>query len=85
MYKEYILKNNLTVIFEPLNHLKSVSFGVWIGSGARNETRKISGISHFIEHMVFKGTENRTAKDIACEIDRIGGEKIGRASCRERV
>ena len=74
MYKEYILKNNLTVIFEPLNHLKSVSFGVWIGSGARNETRKISGISHFIEHMVFKGTENRTAKDIACEIDRIGGE-----------
>ncbi len=74
MYKEYILKNNLTVVFETLNHLKSVSFGVWIGSGARNETRKINGISHFIEHMVFKGTKKRTAKDIACEIDRIGGE-----------
>ena len=74
MYKEYILKNNLTVIFERLNHLKSVSFGVWVGSGARNETRSNSGISHFIEHMVFKGTKNRTAKDIACEIDRIGGE-----------
>jgi predicted Zn-dependent peptidase len=74
LYKEYILKNNLTVVYENLNHLKSVSFGVWIGSGARYETRSNSGISHFIEHMVFKGTKVRTAKDIACEIDRIGGE-----------
>lgn len=74
MHKEYILKNNLTVVFESLNHLKSVSFGVWIGSGARNETRVNNGISHFIEHMVFKGTKTRTAKDIACEIDKIGGE-----------
>ncbi len=74
MHKEYILKNNLTVIFESLNHLKSVSFGVWIGAGARNETRRNNGISHFIEHMVFKGTKTRTAKDIACEIDKIGGE-----------
>ena len=74
MYKEYILENNLTVVYERLNHLKSVSFGVWIGAGARYETRRNNGISHFIEHMVFKGTEKRTAKDIACEIDRIGGE-----------
>lgn len=74
MHKEYILKNNLTVIFERLNHLKSVAFGVWIGSGSRYETRSNNGISHFIEHMVFKGTITRTAKDIACEIDKIGGE-----------
>lgn len=74
MFKEYILKNNLTVVFESLNHLKSVSFGVWIGSGSRYETRSNNGISHFIEHMVFKGTKIRTAKDIACEIDKIGGE-----------
>jgi len=74
LYKEYILKNNLTVIYERLDHLKSVSFGVWIGAGARYETRINNGISHFIEHMVFKGTKTRTAKDIACEIDRIGGE-----------
>lgn len=74
MYKEYILKNNLTVIYERLNYLKSVSLGVWIGAGARYETRSNNGISHFIEHMVFKGTKTRTAKDIACEIDRIGGE-----------
>ncbi|NLX64933.1 MAG: insulinase family protein [Clostridiaceae bacterium] len=74
MFKEYILKNNLTVIYERLDHLKSVSFGVWIGAGARYETRGNNGISHFIEHMVFKGTKTRTAKDIACEIDKIGGE-----------
>lgn len=64
----------MTVVFERLNHLKSVAFGVWIGSGSRYETRINNGISHFIEHMVFKGTKTRTAKDIACEIDRIGGE-----------
>lgn len=74
MYKEYILENNLTVVYECLSHLKSVSFGVWVGVGSRNETRQNNGISHFIEHMVFKGTKNRTAKDIACSIDKIGGE-----------
>lgn len=74
MFKEYILENNLTVVYECLNHLKSVSFGVWIGVGSRNETRQNNGISHFIEHMLFKGTKTRTAKDIAYSIDRIGGE-----------
>lgn len=74
LYKEYILENNLTVVYECLNHLKSVSFGVWIGVGSRNETRQNNGISHFIEHMLFKGTKTRTARDIACAIDKIGGE-----------
>ncbi len=74
MYKEIILENNLTVIYERLNHLKSVSFGVWIGAGSRNEMEAENGISHFIEHMVFKGTEKRSAKDIACDIDKIGGQ-----------
>ena len=74
MYKEIILENNLTVIYERLNHLKSVSFGIWVGAGSRNETYEQNGISHFIEHMVFKGTKKRSAKDIACEIDRIGGQ-----------
>ncbi len=74
MYKEYILDNNLTVIYECLSHLKSVSFGLWVGVGSRNETRHNNGISHFIEHMLFKGTKNRTAKDIAYSIDKIGGE-----------
>ncbi len=74
MYKEIILENNLTVIYERLNHLKSISFGVWVGAGSRNETQQQNGISHFIEHMVFKGTKKRSAKDIACDIDKIGGQ-----------
>lgn len=74
MFKEYILDNNLTVVYECMNHLKSVSFGVWIGVGSRNETRQKNGISHFIEHMLFKGTKTRTARDIAFAIDKIGGE-----------
>lgn len=74
LHKEIKLDNNLTVIYERLPHVRSVSFGVWIGAGSRNETPEINGISHFIEHMVFKGTENRTAKQIACEFDGIGGQ-----------
>lgn len=74
MYKEVIFENNLTVIYDCLSHLNSVSFGVWIGAGSRNETKQQNGISHFIEHMVFKGTKKRSAKDIACEIDKIGGQ-----------
>ena len=74
MFKECILDNNLTVVYERLSHLRSVSFGVWIGTGSRNETWEQNGISHFIEHMVFKGTKKRSAKDIACEIDEIGGQ-----------
>ncbi|MCX7772819.1 MAG: insulinase family protein, partial [Clostridia bacterium] len=74
MYKEIVLDNHLTVIYECLSHLKSVSFGVWIGTGSRHETYENNGVSHFIEHMVFKGTHKRSAKEIACEMDRIGGQ-----------
>jgi predicted Zn-dependent peptidase len=74
LYKEVIFDNNLTVVYERLTHLRSVSFGVWIGAGSRNEILDQNGISHFIEHMVFKGTKKRSAKDIACEIDEIGGQ-----------
>jgi len=74
LYKEILLKNNLTVICESLNHLRSVSVGVWIGSGSRNETIQNNGVSHFIEHMVFKGTLRRTAQELACELDSIGGQ-----------
>lgn len=74
MYKEHILENNLTVIHERITHLNSVSFGVWIGVGSRNETYRNNGISHLIEHMLFKGTHRRSAKEIAYEFDSIGGE-----------
>ena len=67
------LPNGLRIVTEPMPHVRSVSIGVWIGSGARRETVPQNGISHFIEHMVFKGTENRSAEDIARVIDSTGG------------
>jgi predicted Zn-dependent peptidase len=67
------LPNGVRVITEPMPHVRSVSVGIWIGSGSRRETPEHNGISHFIEHMLFKGTENRTAEDIARSVDSIGG------------
>src|SRR6201992_4052540 len=54
-------------------HLRSVSMGAWIGSGSRYEAAEVNGISHFVEHMVFKGTKSRSAQHIAREMDSIGG------------
>ena len=67
------LPNGLTIITEPMPHVRSVSLGIWIGTGARRETTEQNGISHFIEHMVFKGSENRDAEEIAKVIDSTGG------------
>ncbi|MEG1311574.1 MAG: pitrilysin family protein [Romboutsia sp.] len=74
MYKTHILDNGLTIIGEEIPYLKSISLGVWINAGSRIEDEKTSGISHFIEHMLFKGTKNRTSKEIASEIDNLGGQ-----------
>jgi len=74
MYKCQTLKNGLTIVGEEIPYLKSVSLGIWINTGSRIETPKESGVSHFIEHMLFKGTESRSAKDIARDIDNIGGQ-----------
>ena len=74
MYKYKTLKNGLTIVGEEIPYLKSVSLGVWINTGSRLESAKESGVSHFIEHMLFKGTKNRSAKDIARDIDSLGGE-----------
>ena len=74
MYKYQTLKNWLTIVGEEIPYLKSVSLGIWINTGSRLESEKESGVSHFIEHMLFKGTKNRSAKDIARDIDRLGGE-----------
>ena len=70
---ETALPNGLVVMTEPMAHVRSVSVGVWIRSGARNEPAELNGISHFLEHMVFKGTGRRTAEEIAREVDRVGG------------
>ena len=67
------LANGVRVISEAMPHVRSVSVGVWIGSGSRRETGERNGISHFIEHMLFKGTTRRSAEDIARSVDSIGG------------
>ncbi len=74
MLKKLVLDNGLRVVYEKIQYLKSVSVGIWVGTGSRNENITNNGISHFIEHMLFKGTKNRTAKDIATCIDSIGGQ-----------
>ncbi|MGA8144837.1 MAG: pitrilysin family protein [Candidatus Acidiferrales bacterium] len=68
-----ILPNGLVVITEPMEHVHSVSVGIWLQAGSRREPAALNGISHFIEHMVFKGTARRTAEDIAREVDSVGG------------
>ena len=68
-----VLPNGLTVISEEMDHLRSVSIGIWVKTGSRDENLEWNGISHFIEHMLFKGTHNRSAEDIARQVDSIGG------------
>ena len=68
-----ILPNGLVVLTERMQHLRSVSMGIWIKAGSRDEHAEVNGISHFIEHMVFKGTRSRTAQGIAREVDAMGG------------
>jgi predicted Zn-dependent peptidase len=70
---KHTLSNGLRVIVEPIPTCRSVSFGIWVKTGSRNETRETNGISHFIEHMLFKGTEKYSAKEIAELFDGIGG------------
>ena len=68
-----VLQNGLTILTEEMHHLRSVCIGIWIKTGSRNEPSERNGISHFLEHMVFKGTKHRTAEDIARQVDSIGG------------
>ena len=73
MYKQYDCKNGVRVITSRMPGMSSVSLGVWIGVGGRNESKEESGISHLIEHMLFKGTGSRTAKDLKQSIEGLGG------------
>lgn len=74
MYKTHTLSNGLTIIGEEIPYLKSITLGVWVNAGSRIENEELGGISHFIEHMLFKGTKNRTSKEIASTIDNLGGQ-----------
>src|ERR1022692_3005525 len=67
------LPNGLTVITEQMQHIRSASIGIWLQTGSRDEEAESNGISHFLEHMVFKGTKHRTAEEIARQVDSIGG------------
>lgn len=71
--KRYELENGVRVILEPDSTVRSVSLGIWVDVGSRFETAAENGMAHFIEHMIFKGTEKRTAKDIAEAFDSVGG------------
>ena len=73
MYKCQTLENGLTIIGEEIPYLKSISLGIWVKAGSIIETKENSGVSHFIEHMLFKGTKNRSSKELAREIDNLGG------------
>lgn len=68
------LPNGVRLVTQPIKTVRSAAFGIWVGGGSREEAESESGASHFIEHMLFKGTENRSAADIARETDAIGGQ-----------
>jgi predicted Zn-dependent peptidase len=72
IYRE-VLPNGLVIVTEPMSHVRSASIGIWLRTGSRSEAPGRGGIAHFLEHMVFKGTERRTAEQIAREVDSIGG------------
>lgn len=74
MYQKIILHNGVRVVAERIDHVRSAAIGVWIGNGSRFESAEQNGISHFIEHMIFKGTEKRTARHIASMMDAMGGQ-----------
>ncbi|MDE6181661.1 MAG: insulinase family protein [Eubacteriales bacterium] len=74
MIEQIKLENGVSVVLEKMDSVRSVAFGIFIKNGSVNEDEKTNGISHFIEHMLFKGTKTRTSKDIAEEMDLIGGQ-----------
>jgi predicted Zn-dependent peptidase len=71
--RKTVLPSGLIVLTERMEHVRSVAMGVWMRAGSRHEVAELNGISHFVEHMVFKGTKSRTAQRIAREVDAIGG------------
>ncbi|MBI5896047.1 MAG: insulinase family protein, partial [Desulfobacterales bacterium] len=73
MPKKTVLPNGIRIVSKKMAHVRSVSMGVWVDVGARDESEHQSGLSHFIEHMIFKGTARRSAYQIAKEFDAIGG------------
>ncbi|PYM49033.1 MAG: hypothetical protein DME16_10145 [Candidatus Rokuibacteriota bacterium] len=73
-YRKTVLPGGIRVVTEALAHVRSVAVGIWVETGSRVEPVERGGISHLIEHLVFKGTENRSAEEIARAIDSVGGQ-----------
>src|SRR5262245_61413718 len=73
LVRKEVFANGLTLVSEQMPSVRSVSVGIWLRTGSRQEREQENGISHFIEHMLFKGTTNRTAEEIARSADSIGG------------
>lgn len=74
MIKKYTLDNGIRIVMEKIDYVKSASIGIWVNVGSNNENEETNGLSHFIEHMLFKGTKNRKANEIAEDIDNLGGQ-----------
>ncbi|MCL2176964.1 MAG: insulinase family protein [Firmicutes bacterium] len=74
MHKLHTFDNGLRLVVKPINTLRSVTIGIWVGVGSANEADDVNGISHYIEHLMFKGTKTRTAFEIADTIDSLGGQ-----------
>ena len=72
-YRKTVLNNGLRVVTEKIPSVRSITLGIWIDVGSRNESKDINGVSHLIEHMLFKGTKNRSSKEIASSLESIGG------------
>lgn len=84
MYQKTTLDNGLRILSESIPYMSSVSIGFFVGTGSRSETLPEQGVSHFIEHLMFKGTEKRSARDIAEEVDDVGGQ-LNAATDRENT
>lgn len=74
MYEKITLPNGVRIVTEKVDYVRSASIGIWVKNGSRHEPEELGGISHFIEHMIFKGTEQRSAEDIAFAMDALGGQ-----------
>jgi predicted Zn-dependent peptidase len=74
LIQKFETPNGLRIVLEKIPTVRSVSIGIWIGTGSRFESQEVNGVSHFIEHMFFKGTKTRSAQDIAEAFDGIGGQ-----------
>lgn len=74
MIKKHTLENGMRIVMEKIDYVRSASIGIWVNVGSNNENEETNGLSHFIEHMLFKGTKNRKANEIAEDIDNLGGQ-----------